>query len=172
MGIVFGVVVVAVVLFAVGFATYPGPLGYSVQLNNNVEGCERACANLRSKRSQTCAMRSAVASSRAAMVAAGTLFAAALATSVAAAVAVGVASAIPIIGPVIASALAIIAAAALLYANYLMGRYAAAVAAYATMNKGLAEAVRLEGEALDLVNSSCSLDVATSCAASLPECAV
>jgi hypothetical protein len=172
MGVVIGIVVAGAALFFWGFASSPAPLGVGLQANDNVEGCVAACANLRLKNAQTCAMRGAVAAARAGMVAAGTLLAAALATSLAAAAAVGAAAAIPIVGPLVAAGLAIIAFSYALYANFLTGRYAAAVAAYAVQSKGLADAMRLESDALALVFNSCPAEVATSCIASLPVCPV
>jgi hypothetical protein len=172
MGLVIGIAIAGAVLFFWGFATSPAPLGVGLQANDNVEGCAAACANLRSKRAQTCSMRGAVAAARAGMVAAGTLFAAALATSLAAAAAVGAAAAIPIVGPLVAAGLAIIAASYALYSIFLLGRYAAAVAAYAVQSKGLADAMRLESDATLLVTNSCPAEVAASCIASLPVCPV
>jgi hypothetical protein len=169
--LIVGIVIAVVVVFAIGYVSYPIG-GWANVGNGNVEGCAAACANLNAKRAQVCMMRSSVAAARAAMVAAGTLFAAALATSIAAAAAVAVAAAIPIVGAVVAAALAVVAAAAAVYSNYLLGRYAAACTAYAIQSNGLADASRLEAEALKLVNDSCPPEVAMNCIAGLMVCPV
>lgn len=168
---VIGIIIGAVVLFVIGYVTYPIG-GYANTLNDNVEGCAKACANLTAKRAQTCGNCAAVAAARAAMVAAGTLYASAVAASVAAAATAAVAAAIPIIGAIVAAAAAAAAAVAAIASIYLLGRYAAACTAYAMQSQGLAEATRLEGDAVKLVLDSCSNEVAMSCIASLPECPV
>lgn len=171
MGLVIGIVVAAVALFFVGYVSFPIG-GYSNTGNDNVEGCTRACANLIAKNAQTCAQRGVVAAARATMVAAGTLYAAALAASIAAAVVAAAVAAVPIVGALLSAALAVVAAAAAAYSIYLLGRYAAAVTAYAIQSNGLADAMRLEREAVTLVNDSCPAEVAASCIASLPVCPV
>lgn len=169
--IVLGAIVVAVALFAVGFASTPR-LGTSNEGNANVDGCAAACANLLAKRSQTCSHRADVAAATSFLTSAAIELAAAVAASVAAVVAVGVASAIPIIGPIVAAVLATIAAAAASYVVYSLGRLAGAASALAIQQKGLTDAVRLEGEAVTLVNDSCPPDEAARCIASLPTCPV
>jgi hypothetical protein len=171
MGVVIGIAIAVIVLFVIGYATYPIG-GYSNFGNDNVEGCTKACANLVAKRNQTCGQRVAVSMARSAMVAAGMLFAGAAAASLAASIAAGAAAAIPIVGFIVAAALATYAAALAAYSNYLLGRYAAACTAYAIQSQGLADAMRLESDALKLVNDSCPPEVATACIAGLPVCPV
>jgi len=169
--VVLGAIVVAVALFAWGFSSVSG-LGTSNMRNDNVDGCKAACDNLIAKRSQTCSHRAAVAAARAALNAAALEAALAVAASVAAAVAVGVASAVPIVGQILAAALATVAAAAAAYAVYALGKLAGAASALKIQSDGLAEAVRLEAEAMTLVTSSCPADTAVACIASLPACPV
>ena len=118
------IVVAALALFFIGLATSPGFKGYSNtgHDNDNVEGCAAAKANLVAKHSQACGQRVAVATARALMVAAGTLYAAALAASIALAAVAAVSGSIPIVGPIIAVAAAIVASIAAAYSIFLRNR--------------------------------------------------
>lgn len=169
---VIAIVVAAVAVFFIGYATYPGFKGYSNTDNDNVEGCAAAKANLVAKHSQTCGQRVAVATARALMVAAGTLYAAALAASIALAAVAAVSGSIPIVGPIIAAAAAIVSSVAAAYSIFLLGRYAAACTEYAIQSNGLAEAMKLEDAATKLVNDSCAADDAAATIAALTPCPV
>lgn len=172
MGIAIAAVVgLVVVLFGVGFFSVPG-LGTSNTGNDNVEGCTAACANLVAKRAQTCSHRAAVAAARAIRDTAAMQAAVAVGVSVAASMVAAAAAAVPIIGPIISAAAAIVAAAAAVYANYLLGRLAGAATALQIQLDGLAAAVKLEADAVTLVNNSCPPAVAMSCISSLPACPV
>lgn len=166
------IVVAAVVVFFIGYATYPGFMGVANTGNGNVEGCEAAKTNLMAKHAQTCGQRIAVANARALMVAAGTLFAAALATSIALAAVAAIAGSIPIVGPIIATAAAIVSSIAAAYSIFLLGRYAAACTEYAIQSSGLADAMRLEEAATKLVTDSCPAEDAAATIAALPPCPV
>jgi hypothetical protein len=168
---VIAIVVGAVALVFFGFATYPFA-GYSNAGNDNVEGCRAAKANLVAKHSQTCGQPVAVATARANMVAAGTLYAAALGASIALAAVAAVAGSIPIVGPIIAAAAALASSLAAAYSLFLLGRYAAACSEYAIQSKGLEEAMKLEDAATKLVNDSCAADDAAATIAALIPCPV
>ena len=147
-------------------------LGTSNTGNDNAEGCAAACANLVAKRAQTCSHRVAVAAAKAFRDSTAIQFAAAVAISIAASALVAVAAGVPIVGPILAAAAGAVAASTALYADYLLGRLAAANAALQIQMDGLTAAVMLEADALTLVTNSCAADVAQSCIASLPSCPV
>ena len=169
---VIAIIVAAVVLFFAGFASYPGFKGSSNTGNDNIAGCEAAKANLVAKHAQTCSHRIAVSTARSLMVAAGTLYASALLASIALAALAAAAGSIPIVGPIIAAGAAIASSIAAAYSIFLLGRYAAAVAEYATQSTGLSDAMRLEAEATTLVTDSCAADDAAAAIAALPPCPV
>jgi hypothetical protein len=169
--VILGAIVVSVALFAFGISSVPRS-GTSNLGNDNIEGCKAACDNLLAKRQQVCSHRADVAAATAFQKTAFLEWAAAVATSLAAAGLVAVAAGVPIIGPFLAAAAGVVAAAAVVYANYLFGRLMGANLAVTTQNKGLADATKLEAEATTLVTNSCPSDEATRCIGSLPACPV
>ena len=164
-----GIIASVAITFFAGFVSVGGG-GYSVQGNDNVEGCTNACANLRSKRAQVCSARTALASAIATRDSYSALLVRALATAALLLAASIAAALIPIFGGAIAASLATAYATAQAYVVFVLGQLAGAAANVGLQMKGLSEATRLENEAMDIVRNSCPAAEADMCINSLPSC--
>jgi hypothetical protein len=171
MAFVIGAIVVAVVIFFVGFTTTAGG-GTSNLGNGNVEGCANACNNLVSKRMQVCAHRSAVAAATTTRDAFANLLLNATLAAIAAAAAAAAAIFVPIVGPLIAPILAAASAVAWAYVDFVLGQLTGATAALQVQINGLNQAQSIEAEATQLVLKDCPPETAQACINSLPVCPV